>query len=67
MSIGDKLIIAGAVTVPLVLAVFAGAVAMLADEANDRELAFFVCVVSVSVAVAAGLITSGILMRKNRS
>ena len=58
MSIGDKLIIAGAVTVP---AVFAVILVTVVDA--DYALAF----VSASVAVAAGLITTGILMRKNRS
>jgi hypothetical protein len=58
MSIGDKLTIAGAVTVPAVFAVV-----VLTVENADYALAF----ISASVAVAAGLITTGILMRKNRS
>jgi hypothetical protein len=67
VSTADKLIVTGAMTVPVVLAVFSGAAAVLADQANDRELAFFVCLISAAVAVAAGLITTGILMRRNQS
>ncbi len=57
MSVGDKLITAG--TVP---AVFAVVIFTVANA--DYALAF----ISVAlVAVCAGLITVGILMRKNRS
>jgi hypothetical protein len=58
VSVGDKLIIAGAVTVPAVFAV-----TILTVTNSDYALAS----IAASVAVAAGLITTGILMRKNRS
>jgi hypothetical protein len=65
MSIGDKLIIAGVVTVPVVSAVFFGA--LVAMGVSDPGLALFFCFVSATVAVAVGWFTTGILMRKNRS
>ena len=62
MSTGDRLIIAGAVTVPTVCAVALGIDAVANGHSNEWPgILFF-----ASVAVAAGLITTGILMRKNR-
>jgi len=62
MSIGDKLIIAGVVTVPAVLAVALGIETFTSGDPREWGLVFL----SASVAVAAGLITTGVLMRKNR-
>lgn len=57
MSRGDKLIVAGVVTIP-------AAFAVIALTITDAGYGF--AFVWVAVAVGAGLITSGILMRKNR-
>ena len=57
MSTSDKLIIAGVVTIPAAFAVIA-----LAVTDGDYAFAF----IWASVAVGAGLITAGVLMRKRR-
>jgi hypothetical protein len=62
MSIGDKLIVAGVVTVPAVLTISLAIYALRTGESDWFGLSFF-----GSATVAAGLITTGILIRKNRS
>jgi hypothetical protein len=65
VNLPDKLIIAGVVTVPLAGAIFFGIVSFESREADPDFVAFVViglfCLV---VAIAAGLITAGILLRK---
>jgi len=58
LSTTDRLIVAGVVTIP-------AAFAVIALTVTNADSAF--ALIWASVALGAGLITTGILMRKNRS
>jgi hypothetical protein len=62
MRLGDWLIVSGVVLVPLVLSVATGIGALVGGEAANPAIS----ITSLVVAVAIGLITAGILLRKNK-
>jgi hypothetical protein len=69
VNLPDKLIIAGVVTVPLAGAIFFGIVCFQllreADtDSSDLVVFLFITLFCLVVAIAAGLITAGILLRK---
>jgi hypothetical protein len=64
MNRADKLIVAGVVTVPVALATLFGILAIWAWYTEDRWVDLSLSLFCLTVAIAAGLITTGILLRK---
>jgi hypothetical protein len=65
MNLGEKLVVAGVVFLPAVSAVFFGLIPLW--DHDDAFQAMLLALASAAVAVALGLLTSGILLlRRNR-
>lgn len=66
MNWADKLIVLGVITVPTAGAIFFGIITLLNrnEEGADWGLPLFFALTCLAIAVAAGLITTGVLLRK---
>jgi len=68
MNRADKLILAGVVTIPLAGAIFFGILTlwvMFGEPVGDVGRGLFITLSCLAVAIAAGFITAGVLLRKS--